>query len=555
MSLRPQQPIPLVPDGTARVARAAFRRGNPCLLLRDRLGVMFDDTGFADLYPKRGQPAYAPWRLALVTLLQFREGLSDRQAAEAVRARIDWKYLLGLDLADPGFDHSVLCEFRARLLDGGAAERLLARVLDTAREDGLLKARGRQRTDSTHVLAAVRDLNRLELLAETLRAALNALAAVAPDWLRAVAAPDWHDRYDRRVEEMRLPESGPKRDAYVVQVGTDGYRLLDVLALADAPTDAAALPAVAVLRRVWARHFERAGNGADGQPPKGVQLRPVEGRGPGDRIESPYDVDARFRSKSGTSWTGYMVHLTETCDKDAPHLVLQADTTPANVHEAMRIEPIHAVLTGKGLAPSEHLVDAAYVSAEHLVGARERHGIDLVGPARPQTGWQNRTEGAFGTTDFAVDWERHVVRCPEDHDSRGRHEYQNRVTGRHIRVRFDPADCDACPSKSRCTRGEGRGRQLTLHAREQHEALAAARARGETKRGRQLYAQRQGIEGTISQGVRSFGLRQARYRGLAKTSLQNVATAAALNLDRLAAWLAKRPLAPTRVSRFAAMAA
>ncbi len=171
---------------------------------------MFDDAGFADLYPKRGQPAYAPWRLALVMLLQFREGLSDRQAAEAVRARIDWKYLLGLDLADPGFDHSVLCQFRARLLDGGATERLLTRVLDTAREDGLLKARGRQRTDSTHVLAAVRDLNRIELLAETLRAALNAVAVAAPDWLCAVAAPEWHSRYDRWVEEMRLPESGPE---------------------------------------------------------------------------------------------------------------------------------------------------------------------------------------------------------------------------------------------------------------------------------------------------------------------------------------------------------
>src|SRR5215204_1739698 len=140
--------------------------------------------GFADLYPRRGQPAYTPWRLALVTLLQFREGLSDRQAAEAVRARIDWKYLLALDLADAGFDHTVLCEFRARLLAGDASERLLARVLDTARDAGLLKARGRQRTDSTHVLAAVRDLNRIELLAETLRAALNAIAGVAPEPLR-----------------------------------------------------------------------------------------------------------------------------------------------------------------------------------------------------------------------------------------------------------------------------------------------------------------------------------------------------------------------------------
>ena len=112
MSLRPQPSIPPVPDDTARVAQAAFRHGNPCLLLRDQLGAVFDDAGFADLYPKHGQPAYAPWRLALVTLLQFREGLSDRQAAEAVRARIDWKYLLALDLADPGFDHSLLCELR-----------------------------------------------------------------------------------------------------------------------------------------------------------------------------------------------------------------------------------------------------------------------------------------------------------------------------------------------------------------------------------------------------------------------------------------------------------
>src|SRR5215211_4290527 len=174
-------------------------RSNPYLLLRDRLGPVFDDAGFADLYPRRGQPAYTPWRLSLVTVLQFREGLSDRQAAEAVRARIDWKYLLSLELADAGFDHTVLCEFRARLLDGGAAERLLARMLDGAHEAGLLKARGRQRTDSTHVLAAVRVLNRLELLAETLRAALNALACAAPAGLRALAPPEWYDRYSHRV--------------------------------------------------------------------------------------------------------------------------------------------------------------------------------------------------------------------------------------------------------------------------------------------------------------------------------------------------------------------
>ena len=251
MSLRPQPPLPPVPDDTARIARAAFRRGNPCVLLRDRLEAVFDDAGFADLCPKLGQPAYAPWRLALVTLLQFREGLSDRQAAEAVRGRIDWKYLLALDLADAGFDFSVLCEFRSRLLHHEAAGRLLDRVLEAALEGGLLKARGRQRTDSTHVLAAVRELNRVELLAETLRAVVNAAAAVAPDWLHALAPPGWHERYDRRVEDMRLPGNGPKRDAYVAQVGIDGFCLLDALDKGGAPEGLRNLPEVEVLRRVW----------------------------------------------------------------------------------------------------------------------------------------------------------------------------------------------------------------------------------------------------------------------------------------------------------------
>ena len=148
MSLHPQHPIPPVPDETARVARAAFPKGNPYLLLREQLGVIFADGDFADLYPGCGQPSYPPWRLALVTLMQFREGLGDRQAAEAVRARIDWEHLLGLELTDPGFDHSVLCEFRSRLLARDAEERLLTRVLDAARALGLLKARGRQRTDA-----------------------------------------------------------------------------------------------------------------------------------------------------------------------------------------------------------------------------------------------------------------------------------------------------------------------------------------------------------------------------------------------------------------------
>jgi transposase len=557
MSLHPQATVPPVPEQTEQVARAAFPRGTPYLLLRDRLGAVFGDADFADLYPALGQPAYAPWRLALVTLMQLREGLSDRQAAEAVRGRIDWKYLLALDLADAGFDHSVLCEFRARLLRHKAGERLLARVLDVAREGGMLKARGRQRTDSTHVLAAVRDLNRLELLAETLRAALNAIAVAAPVWLRTLAPPEWQQRYGRRIEDMRLPETGPKREAYACQVAADGYRLLDALADPKAPSEAAALPMVAVLRRVWARHLERDETGPDEDGTGTVRLRPVQGRGPGDRVESPYDLDARFRTKAGTRWSGYMVHLTESCDAGAPHLVVHTDTTPANVHEAPRTGPIHAALAAKDLPPSQHLVDSAYVSAELFIAAREQHGINLVGPGRRALGWQSLTEGAFGPDDFALDWSRQIARCPEGKESSAWSEHSRPSDQRRsIRVQFRAADCRACASRTRCTRSASpyQGRVLTMLPRREHDVLAGIRARESTEEGRRLYAQRQGIEGTLSQAVRSFGLRRARYRGLAKTGLQHVATAAALNLDRLAAWFTGRALARTRVSRFAALA-
>ena len=511
------QPFPSVPGDTAHIARAAFRRANPYVLLRDKLGAVFADADFADLYPKLGQPAYAPWRLALVTLMQFREGLSDRQAADAVRGRIDWKYLLALDLADTGFDFSVLCEFRARLLQHAATERLLARLLDAAREGGLLKARGRQRTDSTHMLAAVRTLNRLELVGETLRAALNAIAVAAPDWLRAIALTDWHERYDRRVEDMRLPDTPPKREAYAVQVGTDGFALLDALGRAGAPPDAAALPEVAVLRRVWARHFERDKAEADGGGSAGeltggrVRMRPVQGCGSGDRVESPYAIDARFRSKHATRWTGTMAHLTETCDEGMPRLVVNTDTTPANMHEAERTAPIHDALTAGGLAPSEHLVDSAYVSAGHLVTARTQHGIDLVGPGRRNVSWQSRSGGdAFTLADFTLDWDREVARCPEGRESAlWTSGTKHRGPGSIIHVQFRAADCRACPSRARCTRARSKyqGRVLAVMPQPEHEALAAARAREGTAEGRRLYAQRNGVEGTLSQAVRAFGLR------------------------------------------------
>src|ERR671924_257796 len=194
MSL-PTSPDCPIPEETVRVAHAAFPKGTVFMRLRAALGPISSHPQFAGLFSQTGQPAEAPARLALVLVLQFAEGLSDRQAAAAVRGRVDWKYALALELTDPGFDASVLSEFRARLLQGGAEHLLLETLLTLLQERGLLKARGTQRTDSTHILGAIRTLNRLELVGETMRYALNRLAVVAPAWLRAHMQPAWPERY------------------------------------------------------------------------------------------------------------------------------------------------------------------------------------------------------------------------------------------------------------------------------------------------------------------------------------------------------------------------
>jgi len=552
MSLKPEL-ILEVPELTEEVARAAFPKGNPYLTLRDNLGTIFEDDDFVDLFPDHGQPALAPWRLALVTIMQFRENLTDRQAADAVRSRIDWKYLLGYDLTDPGFHFSVLSEFRARLLNGGETI-LLDKFLQRCRENGLLKERGKLRTDATCVLAAIRVMNRLELVGETMRAALNAIAAEAPLWLRQVAPSEWYERYGRRIEDYRLPKSQEKRAAYAKQVGEDGFQLLDLLAEENAPKEAASLQEVNTLRLMWDRHYSRDKDNEDGNSPGQVRFKNNrELSRAAEAIESPYDTDARYRSRYSTNWTGYMVHITETCEDDDVHLITHVETTEATVHEAKKTESIHLALVEKGLPPGEHLVDSAYIDAELLVDSRQQHQIDLIGPGRLNNSWQSRTEGAYDLEQFEIDWDKQVVYCPQGKQSGNWKDGFDNTGAPLIYVQFSSKDCQPCSVRQLCTRSKRR-RGMGFRPREQYEALQEARQRLESEEGGQLYNRRAGIEGTISQGVRAFGMRQARYRGLAKTHIQHIATAAAINLERLIAWLDDAPRAKTRTSRFAALA-
>jgi transposase len=383
MSLR----APLVyclPEDTARVARAAFPKGHAYLRVFDALGPIYSNPQFASLFPASGQPAVAPAQLALATIFQFAEGLSDRQAADAVRGRIDWKYALCLELDDPGFDASVLSEFRTRLLGGEAEALLFDTLLDVLRAQGLVKARGKQRTDSTHVLAAVQVLNRLEFVGEALRHALNALATVAPAWLREQAPVAWFDRYGQRFAEYRLPDALAARTALAEQIGADGRGLLAAVYAAEAPVRLRDIPAVETLRRAWVQQFHA------GEP---VRWRDAKDLPPAARlISTPYDPEARYSAKRSTHWTGYKVHLTETCDDGMPPLLTDVTTTAAPSADNTAIATIQARLAARDLLPRAHLVDAGYVTADRLVTSAEAHGCDLLGPIHADASWQARQD-------------------------------------------------------------------------------------------------------------------------------------------------------------------
>ena len=538
-----------IPDATAQAAHRAFPKGNPYMTMRDVIGPIFANADFVDLYRHRGPPAHAPARLALVLVMMQIENLSDADAAEAVRARIDWKYALALDLDDPGFDASILVDFRHRLLQHGAEERLLTILLDTLVDAEMLRIRGRQRTDSTHVLANIRTLTRLTLVAETMRHALNTLSTADPDWLWNHLDPAWGERYTRRVEEYRLPKDQETRTVLVTTIGQDGYALLTALDAPTSPDTLRDLPAIQTLRLVWAQQY---------YGPDDVRWRTQPDLPPhAEVITSPYDGEARDATKRETHWTGYPVHLTETCDEDTPHLITNVETTLATTNDVCMTDTIHIHLAERRLLPAEHLLDSGYMAADHLVTSQQTHAIDLVGPVLADTSWQARQADGLDVSQFAIEWDAQQVICPAGHTRvRWTPGHDKQGDGQAvIAIQFHPDDCTDGRLRARCTQAKTGPRTMKLRPREQHVALHTARQRQATAAFKKRYAPRAGIEGTRSQGIRAYGLRRTKYVGRAKTHLHHILIAVAMNMVRAVAWIWEHPRRTTRLSPFARLLA
>lgn len=351
--------------------------------------------------------------------------------------------------------------------------------------------------------------------------------------------------------------------------------LLDALEESATPAWLCELPVVQTLRRVWAQqyhprepHTARRLSGKPSESDEAHRAEAGDGRHSGhwrakddlppaaQMQNSPYDADARYGKKRETSWVGYKLHLTETCEADAPHLIVHVGTTPACASDDTALTPIHQHLAARDRLPSRQFVDAGYVDADVLATNQAQFGVEVFGPTRGNFRWQARAQTGFEGHHFTIDWEaRHAI-CPEGRTSQS---WTRNYDRRHaqpremITIRFSATDCRPCPSRAQCTLAPPRA--ITVHPRAQEVALRAARTRELTEEFATAYAVRAGVEGTHAQGLRVCGLRRSRYIGQAKTHLQHVLSAIAINLIHIGAWLNGTPLAPTRQSSFARLMA
>jgi transposase len=518
MCLKPQPPRP-VPDATIALVHDLFPEDSVYQFVGDVLFDQFRDEDFADLYPKDGQPSISPVLLSFVTIFQSLEDLSDRKTVYSLRFRFDWKYALHLPSSYRGFDHTVLSEFRQRLLKFGAESRVFNAIFAQLKQLGIYKQRGIQRTDSLSIYTHHRRLKRIELCVETMRTVIKELLHRDPDWTRTTLPFAWEERYAKRCKAERL--SDEERAKLAIQVGDDGQWLLDRLEQADA-VDLRELRAVETLRDVWAVHYERG----DSDHMRWTE-RPTSGGT--EIVETPHDPDAHWATKRGQDWVGYKLQVTETDDAETPHLITDIAITPAAASDMGALDAIRERQAEQGTLPGERYVDSGYVSGENIKDGRT-NGEDLLGPIRTTVTPQSKLKDGFTHADFQIDFEAKLVTCPN-----GQTAPIERSGVQGTQATFRATICADCPLRARCCTGKKEGR--TLRFGPHYQETQAARKRQLNDNFKQKYrAHRGGVEGCLSALVRGQGMRTTRYDGQTKNHLHALFVGAAVNLARSAAW-------------------
>lgn len=511
MTMRSRDLCQMPPD-TAAVGQKLLRESNRYRIIGDHLADLLQDEQFAEMYEATGRQAISPSLLGLVTLFQFLENVPDREAAEMVVVRLDWKYALHLSVAYPGFDFSCLCYFRQRVLAHQQEALLFETILAKVKALGFIKKRGKQRTDALAVIGAVRMLSHLETVTETLRVTVRALEHGDLAWVEREVPASFREQYARSRPDYRL--TGAERQVALEQAGRDGCWLLERLDAA-APHAVRALEAVTTFRTVWGQRYERVAGKVT------VRTTMVDCT---ERIVTPHDPGVRAGEKRGKTWHGEKVHITETAEPDGPAFITDVTTANASSGDGEALPEIREHLSARDLPPAEQYVDSGYVSGKQMAESREA-GIDLVGPPLADT-----SPNGFKIADFGLDRAAKVAICPAGQRSVKWSARTERDGSAAVNIQFAAATCVGCALRAWCTTGQcGR----SVHVSEHYEVLAARRVEAQTAAFWEKMRARPAIEATLSELVRRHGLRRHRYRGDAKRHFENLLKAAACNLKRL----------------------
>jgi len=520
-----------IPAETKQIGQRLFPETNVYRQIGDRFGEIFPgDEIFASMYDPGGRGAEPPMLMGLVTVFQVMERVPDRVAAEWVVSRLDWKYALHLPLDYAGFHFTDLLAFRKRLLEHQQERVLFDSFLGRLRSLGLIKSGGKMRTDSTHVLGLLEKLGRMELVTESVRLAVEAIAKAAPHWTETHLPAAFLETYPRRQSEYGL--SNAQVQAKLMQAGQDGFWLLNLI---DQAGTAALrnLPEVAVLRQVLTQQFPHGPHASPpAQRPAGKQV-----------IESPHEPEARYGKKREKKWSGYKAQITETCDDQLPHLFVDLEPSGAADHDSLALPGIQQRLVERAMQPAEQYVDQGYISAERIYTSAAA-GIALMGKPLADT----RSSQPFQQAQFHIDEATQQATCPAGKTSSAWSETQKSSwPASQVVIRFSGTVCQPCTFFGQCTVNP-KGRSLELHPF--RTTLAEYREQALLPDFQKKLHRRAGIEASISELVRIYQLRYCRYRGLSKLHLQTYFTAVAANLKRLARWWALQtpPYAETMVA-------
>lgn len=484
---------------------------NPYRIIGDQLFDFLAEDELTSMYSRIGRPSINPITLSLVTIFQYLEDIPDRTAALWVKTRLDWKYALHLPLYDNGFHYSDLCNFRERLLAFGKESLIFDQLLKKIESLGFLKKRGYQRTDSTHVLAYVRHLSRLENLSEGLRVALKAIQKADAAFYKSKLPVLYREHWSKPLSDYKMTDD--ERKEVLERVGQDIHWLIGFLKTNR--ESFLSLPEVEVLQTLFSQHFTIQAQEVI------IKRKATSGK---EKIQTPHDPEARYSTKRGKSWTGYKVHLTETAnEKGEVNFVTDVTTTNASQRDNETLQQIQVSLEERSLKPEQQFVDKGYTTGDNLADSQESN-IELMG----EVGELNN-DGLFTADEFTIDYQAKTATCPSGCTS---HSWKEFFCGKHegeVEISFGQ-QCQDCPLEEKCTLSKD-GRKLRLHRH--YQLLKARREECKTDSFKQAMKRRPPVEGTISEMVRAHGLRKSRYRRLAKTHLQNLMKGAALNLKRL----------------------